>query len=106
VSQATEQEIPRGSVAAGHRAGLPAGAGPPYVVYINGVVQKEGTDYEVRAGEIVFSRQILKEDRVGFGRWIAMYMGIFGTYRKNETVDIEFRRNGKVELASDVPLYD
>ena len=106
MSEATEQEIPRGSVAAGRRAKLPAGAQPPYVVYINGVVQKEGADYEVRAGEIVFTRQILKEDKVGFGRWIAMYMGIFGTYRKNETVDIEFRREGKTELASDVSLHD
>ena len=104
--EAAEQEIPRGSVAAGHRARLPAGAQPPYIVYINGVAQKEGTDYEVRAGEIVFNRQILKEDRVGFGRWLAMYMGIFGTYRKNETVDIEYRREGEIGLASDVSLYD
>lgn len=106
MSEATEQEIPRGSVAAGHRARLPAGAQPPFVVYVNGVVQKEGTDYEVRAGEIVFTRQILKEDKVGLGRWLAMYMGIFGTYRKNEDVDIEYRRSGKAELASDVPLFD
>ena len=106
MSETTEQEIPRGSVAAGHRARLPAGAQPPFVVYINGVVQKEGSDYEVRAGEIVFNRQILKEDKVGIGRWIAMYMGIFGTYRKNETVDIEYRRSGEIQLAPDVQLYD
>ena len=106
MTETSDQEIPRGSVAAGHRTRLPAGAQAPYVVYVNGVVQKEGTDYEVRAGEIVFGRQILKEDKVGLGRWIAMYMGIFGTYRKNETVDIEYRRNGNVELASDVALYD
>lgn len=106
MSQQTDQEVPRGSVAAGRRARLPAGAEAPYVVYINGVVQKEGADYEVRAGEIVFSRQILKEDKVGFGRWLAMYIGIFGTYRTNETVDIEYRRSGRTELASDVPLYD
>ena len=106
MNDVADQEIPRGSVAAGHRARLPAGAEPPFVVYVNGVVQKEGDDYEVRAGEIVFNRQILKEDRVGFGRWLAMYIGIFGTYRKNETVDIEYRHNGKTELASDVSLYD
>lgn len=105
-AEGEEQEVPRGSVAVGRRARLPAGAGPPFVVYINGVVQKEGSDYEVRAGEIVFSRQILKEDKVGFGRWLAMYMGIFGTYRTNETVDIEYRRGGKVELASDVKIRD
>ena len=106
MNDATEQEIPRGSVAAGHRARLPAGARPPVVVYVNGVVQKQGDDYDVRAGEIVFTRQILKEDKVGLGRWLAMYMGIFGTYRKNETVDIEYRQNGNIELASDVALYD
>ena len=106
MSEAAEQEIPRGSVAAGRRARLPAGAEAPFVVYVNGVIQSEGTDYEVRAGEIVFTRQILKEDKVGFGRWLAMYIGIFGTYRTNETVDIEYRRNGAVQLASDVPLYD
>jgi hypothetical protein len=33
-----------------------------------------------------------------------MYLGLFGTYRKNETVDIEFRRGGKVELASDAAI--
>jgi hypothetical protein len=101
-----EREVRRGSVAVGRRARLPAGAGPPFVVYINGVVQREGSDYEVRAGEIVFSRQIIKEDKVGFGRWAAMYLGLFGTYRKNEAVDIEFRRGGKVELASDVEIRD
>ena len=106
MSESTEQEIPRGSIAAGHRARLPAGAEPPFVVYVNGVVQNEGTDYEVRAGEIVFTRQILKEDKVGLGRWLAMYMGIFGTYRKNETVDVEYRRNGEIQLASDVATYD
>jgi hypothetical protein len=106
MSEPTEGNIPRGSIAAGHRARLPAGAQPPFVVYVNGVVQNEGTDYEVRAGEIVFSRQILKEERVGVGRWLAMYIGIFGTYRTNETVDIEYRRDGEVQLASDVPLYD
>ena len=100
------EEIPKGSFAAGRRVPLPAGAEAPYTVFINGIEQREGADYEVRAGEIVFTRQILKEDRVGFGRWIAMYMGIFGTYRLNETVDIEFRREGKTELASDVALSD
>ena len=93
-------------MAAGRRARLPAGAEAPYAVYVNGVVQKEGADYEVRAGEIVFTRQILKEDKVGFGRWLAMYIGLFGTYRLNETVDIEYRRAGNTELAPDVALYD
>jgi len=99
----TETEIPKGSYAAGHRVKLPAGAEAPYAVFVNGVDQREGVDYELRAGEIVFTRQIVKE-KVGTGRWLAMYLGLFGTYRKDETIDLQFQRSGKVELISDLPV--
>ena len=99
----TATEIPKGSYAAGRRVRLPAGAGPPFAVYVNGVEQSEGEDYEVRAGEIVFRRQIVKE-KVGAGRWLAMYLGLFGTYRKNETIDLQFVREGRTELLSDLPV--
>jgi hypothetical protein len=98
-----ETEIPKGSYAAGRRVKLPAGAEAPYTVFINGVEQREGGDYEMRAGEILFSRQIVKE-KVGTGRWLAMYLGLFGTYRKDETIDLQFQRGGKVELVSDLPI--
>jgi hypothetical protein len=99
----SETEIPKGSYAAGRRLKLPAAAAAPYVVFINGIEQREGDDYDVRAGEIVFSREIVKE-KVGTGRWLAMYLGLFGTYRKNETIDLQFQRNGKTELLSDLPV--
>ena len=99
----TETEIPKGSYAAGRRVKLPAGAEAPYAVFVNGVEQREGDDYDVRAGEIVFRREIVKE-KVGAGRWLAMYLGLFGTYRKDETIDLQFQRQGKVELVSDVEV--
>ena len=98
--------VPEGSVAVGNRIRLPRGAEPPYTVYINGVEQREGRDYRVEAGEIVFERQIVKEAKVGIGRWLAMLIGLFGTYRRNETVDIEFQRRGRIELASDLPVRE
>jgi hypothetical protein len=82
---------------------LPAGAEAPYTVFINGVEQREGADYRLSAGEIVFTREIIKE-KVGTGRWLAMYLGLFGTYRKNETIDLQFSRDGKVTLISDLPV--
>jgi len=103
MSNPTDAEVPKGSYAAGRRIKLPAGAEAPYTVFINGIEQREGTDYHVRAGEIVFTRQLVKE-KVGTGRWLAMYLGLFGTYRKNETVDLQFHRAGKIELRSDLPI--
>jgi len=97
-----DTEIPKGSYAAGERVKLPAGAEPPYTVFINGIEQSKGT-YRIEGGEIVFGRPIVKE-KVGTGRWLAMYLGIFGTYRKNETIDVQFSKGGKVELRSDLPV--
>ena len=99
----SQTDIPKGSYAAGRRVRLPAGAEAPYVVFVNGVEQREGEDYRVAAGEIVFTREIVKE-KVGTGRWLAMYLGLFGTYRKNETIDLQFQRAGKTELISDLAV--
>ena len=96
-------EIPKGSYAAGERVKLPAGAGPPFTVFINGIEQTEGTDYTIADGEILFNRPIVKE-KMGTGRWLAMYLGLFGTYRKDETIDLQFSREGKVQLLSDLSV--
>jgi hypothetical protein len=96
-------EIPKGSYAAGERVKLPRGAGPPFTIFINGIAQRQGSDYSIEGDEIVFSRPIVKE-KVGTGRWLAMYLGLFGTYRKDETIDLQFTRDGKVELRSDLDV--
>jgi hypothetical protein len=97
-----ETEIPKGSYAAGERVKLPAGAAPPFTVFINGVEQSPQS-YRIEGGEIVFNRPIVKE-KVGTGRWLAMYLGLFGTYRKNETIDLQFTKGGRIELRSDLPV--
>jgi hypothetical protein len=98
-----EAEVPKGSYAAGRRVRLPRGAEEPIRVHVNGVEQTRGSDYEIRGGEVVFARPIIKET-VTPGRWMAMYLGLFGTYRKNETVDVEYRLGGQTKLAADVEI--
>jgi len=93
-------------VEVGRRARLPRGAQPPYAVFVNGVRQREGPDYRIEGSQIVFKRPIVKEGKVSGLRWFAMLLGLFGTYRRNEVVDVEYRRAGRVELASDVEIGD
>ena len=100
-----EPEIPKGSYAAGRRARLPRGAQEPIRVHINGVEQPRGELWDVRQGEIVFARPIIKES-VSRGRWMAMYLGLFGSYRLNEAVDIEYSLGGTPKLAADVEILD
>jgi hypothetical protein len=91
-------------VEVGRRARLPRGSEPPYGVFVNGVRQTEGEDYSFEGREIVFARPIVKEGKVGGIRWLAMFLGLFGTYRKHEVVDVEYRLGGKAQLASDVEI--
>jgi hypothetical protein len=91
------------SVEAGRRVRLPKGAERPIQVFINGSEQAEGSDYSIRGGEIVFTRPLVKE-KVSGARWLAMMMGLFGSYGKNETVDLHFRRGGKVQVISNAPI--
>ena len=91
-------------VEVGRRVRLPRGAEPPIRVYLNGVEQARGTDYDIRHGEIVFKRSIVKEGKVGGMRWAAMLVGLFGTYRRNETIDVEYRLRGQTKLVSDAQV--
>jgi hypothetical protein len=93
-------------VEVGRRVRLPRGAEPPIRVYVNGVEQTRGTDYDIRGGEVVFRRSIVKEGKVGGARWMAMWLGLFGTYRKNETVDVEYRLGGHTKLVSDAEVLE
>jgi hypothetical protein len=93
------------SVEAGRRVRLPSGAERPIQVFINGLQQREGADYSIHAREIVFSRPLMKE-RVSRGRWLAMTLGLFGSYGKHETVDVHFRRGGQTQVISDAEVLE
>src|SRR5829696_8916490 len=89
----------------GGRGGRPPGPPAarrraPFGVFVNGVRQTEGEHYTVQGREITFARPIVKEGKVGGVRWLAMLLGLFGTYRKHEVVDVEYRFRGETKLAS------
>jgi hypothetical protein len=81
---------------------LPKGAGPPYRVFVNGVPQREGIDYRAEGDALVFSRELAKEGRLGLWRWALMFLGIAGSYRKNDSVDVQYTIRGQTRLGSDL----
>jgi hypothetical protein len=81
------------------RVVLPADVHRPFEVYLNGVPQKEGADYVVRDGALLFERALEKE-KVGLGRWTSMVLGIAGSYGKNDSVDVVYERDGKPVVAA------
>ena len=87
------------------RVRLPHGAEPPYRVFVNGVPQQEGRDYQVGSGELLFSKSLEKE-RIGLGRWTAIFLGLWGYYGKNDTVDVQYTLAGRQMSATGLEIVE
>ena len=82
---------------------LPPDVQRPFQVFLNSVEQREGIDFVVRDGTLVFERDLAKEE-LGVGRWTSMVFGIASSYGKNDTVDVVYERNGRPAVASKLPF--
>jgi len=85
------------------RIELPAHVSRPFDVFVNGVPQVEGADYEIVGSSLVFAETLEREGSLGFWRWARMALGIAGTYKKNDTIDVVFTLNGRRTVASLAP---
>jgi hypothetical protein len=79
---------------------LPEAVTSPFEVFVNGVPQRAGVDYDLLGRTLVFHRQLAREGRLGFWRWLSLFMGVAGTYRKHDTVDIVFTADGRRTVVS------
>jgi hypothetical protein len=82
---------------------LPPQISRPFEVFVNGVQQVEGTDFEIVGSSLVFQRPLEREGPLGFWRWARMALGIAGTYRKNDLIDVVFSQNGRRTVATLAP---
>ena len=83
---------------------LPPGVGGDFQVFVNGVLQRQGHDYRLEGGELVFERALAREGRLGFWRWLSLFLGVAGTYRQNDSVDVVYQAAGRREVATGLPL--
>jgi hypothetical protein len=83
---------------------LPPDVAPPFEVYVNGVPQQEGRDFERRGVSLVFRRPLQREGRLGFWRWLSLLLGVAGTYRQNDSVDVVYEREGRRVVATGLPM--
>jgi hypothetical protein len=82
------------------RVKLPDGAQLPVRVFVNGVRQEEGRDFRIAGRELIFEGRLLKkEGRLGFWRWTSMFLGLVGTYKQNDSVDVHWERGGDQKVA-------
>jgi hypothetical protein len=86
------------------RVQLPAGVGEGFQVFVNGVLQQPGRDFRREGGELVFDRPLAREGRLGFWRWLSLFLGVAGTYRQNDSVDVVYEAGGRRIVATALPM--
>ncbi len=86
------------------RVTVPEHVTGPFEVYVNGVAQERGRDYELRGRSLMFERELRQEGRLGFWRWASIVFGVAGTYRQNDVVDVVYEHAGGRSVASGLPL--
>ena len=82
---------------------LPPGVRAPFDVYVNGVHQQAGVDFELRDDALVFGRELKKEGKLGFWRWFLGAWGV-GTYRQDDSVDVRYERDGRPVLVQGLDI--
>ena len=71
-------------------AQLPTDVRSPFDVFLNGVLQRPGEDYQVVDGWLVFEGA-LKKDKISGWRWALGAWGV-GTYRQDDSIDVRWSR--------------
>jgi hypothetical protein len=87
-------------MAAESRVELPDDVPEEFEVFVNGVRQEPGRDYRVQGRTLVFTRSLAHEGKLGAMRWTSMFLGVAGTYRKHDTVDVVYKRDGRRTVAT------
>jgi len=83
---------------------LPPEVAEPYEVFLNGVPQQAGRDFRTEGRTLVFERRLGEEGRLGFWRWLSLFLGIAGTYRQNDSVDVVYQEGGRRAVASGLAI--
>jgi hypothetical protein len=76
----------------------------PLEVYVNGVRQREGADYRREGREVVFTRSLAHEGRLGPMRWLSMLLGVAGSYRRHDTVDVVYESGDRRLVETGLPF--
>jgi hypothetical protein len=87
------------------RVDLPDDVTSPFDVFVNGVPQVRGEDYEQIGRSLFFARELRQEGPLGFWRWTSILLGIAGTYRQDDWVDIAYTVGGQPTVTTRLPIY-
>jgi hypothetical protein len=82
---------------------LPPYVEEPFEVFVNGIPHQAGVDFELRGRALVFPRELVPEVQMSKLQWVLVSVGI-GAYKKHDSVDVIYQRDGRRLVASTLPV--
>jgi hypothetical protein len=82
----------------GSRITLPADVTRPFQVFVNGLEQTEGSDFELRGSQLVFAEELVPPERHSAKTYARLMF--WGRYEKRHNVDVVYAVNGRRTVAS------
>ena len=79
---------------------LPDAVAGEFAVYVNGILQQDGTDYRIDGRTLVFNRSLTPEVKMSKLQLLRAALGIAGTYTKHDTIDIAYDHGGRKRVAT------
>jgi hypothetical protein len=75
-------------------------------VYVNGVKQVAGKDFEIDPAkrQIFFLKPVRKEKKLGGWRWFWLFIGVAGSYKQNDSVDVVCQSGGELKHHPNLPI--
>jgi hypothetical protein len=86
----------------GSHVTLPPDAQRPFQVFVNGVPQKEGVDFEVRGAALVFAQELVQPRKMTIRTYARLMF--WGRYKPEHSVDLVYQRGGVQMVANGLPI--
>jgi hypothetical protein len=86
----------------GSRVSLPPDAGRPFQVFVNGVPQQEGVDFEVRGPYLVFDKVLIPPRKMTLKSYARLMF--WGRYKTEHSVDLVYRRDDAQGIANGLEI--
>jgi hypothetical protein len=86
------------------RVELPPEVHRPFQVFVNGVAQTEGADFDLIGQTLTFNRSFAPERRLSFWRWTLLFLGVWSSYRHHDTIDVVHTVAGRRVVATLKPV--
>ena len=79
---------------------LPGHVERPLEVFVNGIPQHAGVDYELDGRALVFPRALEPEEKMSKLQWVLVALGVTGSHKKHDSVDVVYEQDGRRLVAT------